>query len=112
MTWTCALVSVVSRALIAVMTGVSAGVVASRMSAGVREEAAGAMGGMRSEGRDMLGIVGRAEGKTPGILGIGAIPGRLRGGRGGRDGKPARKQSVTPVQGPDRYSHTARLFLN
>lgn len=55
--------------------------------------------GTRSEGRDMLAIVGKAEGrvpgKTPGMLGIGAIPGRLRGARearGGRDGKPADKK--------------------
>lgn len=62
-------------------------------------EVAGTTGGTRSEGRDMLGIVGRVEGrvegKTPGMLGIGAMPGRLRGGRGargGRDVKPAERK--------------------
>lgn len=69
---------------------------------GVRDEVArGTTGGTRSEGRDMLGIVGRVEGsvegKTPGMPGIGVMPGRLRGGRvarGGRDGKPAENTNL------------------
>lgn len=87
------------RALVSAGVSVAAGAfdVASRMSAGVwlgvTEEVAGTAGGTRSEERDMLGIVGRVEatveGKKPGMLGIGAIPGRLRGGR---DSKPAEKQ--------------------
>ncbi|MGL6082974.1 MAG: hypothetical protein ACRC4N_11105 [Gammaproteobacteria bacterium] len=44
----------------------------------------------------MLGIVGkvegRVEGKTPGMLGIEAMPGRVRGGRGARGGRPAEEK--------------------